>query len=170
MPLLTRVAVCRLPSPVGGANAHEHTRQAINVYLDDARTVSMLRTLLSVIGLCMVSIPRKIVTTAEAIAFENPGDATLREWTIPMARLEGIGYLLLVRRTGVLSSAVGVVLGLIGAIATVAPRQYLNFGLSLAYENSDDITVRSWVTPMTRVLGSTALVLTIASFRGADDE
>ncbi|QIO25124.1 hypothetical protein [Haloarcula sp. JP-L23] len=129
----------------------------------------MLQTLLSVIGLVMVGIPRRIVETAETVAFENPEDAILRGWTIPMARIEGIGYLLLVRRTGLLSGVVGVVFGLIGSVAAVAPRRYLNFGLSLAYENPDDISVKSWVIPMTRVLGITALVMTVVSLRDSDD-
>lgn len=130
----------------------------------------MLRTLLSVIGLVMVSIPRRIVETAETVAFENPEDAILRGWTIPMARLEGIGYLFLVRRTGFLSGVVGVVFGLLGSAAAVVPRRYLDFGLSLAYENPDDITVKSWVIPVTRVLGITALVLTVVSLRSESDD
>jgi len=125
----------------------------------------MLRALLSVIGLVMVSIPRRIVETAEIVAFENPEDAILRGWTIPMARLEGIGYLLLVRRTSVLSRVIGGVFCLFGSASAVAPRQYLDFGLSLAYENPDNITVKSWVIPVTRVLGITALVLTVVSLR-----
>jgi hypothetical protein len=129
----------------------------------------MIRSLLFAIGILMVSIPRRVVETAESVAFENPDDAVLRGWTIPMARLEGIGYLLLGRRTGFFSGVVGVVLGLIGSAATVAPRQYLDFGLSLAYENPDDIVVKSWVIPMTRVLGLAALVLTVLSL-GEEDE
>ena len=129
----------------------------------------MLRTLLTVIGLVMVAIPRRIIENSEAVAFENPEDAILRGWTIPMARLEGIGYLLLVRRTGILSGIAGVIFGLFGSVAAVAPRQYLSFGLSLAYENSNDITVKSWVIPGTRVLGIIALVLTVVSLRGEGD-
>ena len=79
----------------------------------------MLRTLLSVIGLVMVSIPRRIVETAGTVAFETPEDAILRGWTIPMARLEGIGYLLLARRSWFFSGFLGTVLGLSGSAATV---------------------------------------------------
>lgn len=129
----------------------------------------MRRTLLSAVGLGMVSIPRVIVETAAAVAFENPEDATLRGWTIPLARLEGIGYLLLVRRTGSLPGVVGVVIGLFGSAAVVAPRRYLDFGLSLAYENPGDIAVKPWVIPVTRVLGLAALVLTVVSLRGGGD-
>jgi hypothetical protein len=42
--------------------------------------------------------------------------------------------------------------------------------LSLAYENPDDITVKSWVIPMTRVLGTIALLLTVLSLRDEDDD
>ena len=103
----------------------------------------MLRTVLTVIGLVMVSMPRRIIETAEIVAFENPEDAILRGWTIPMARLEGIGYLFLVRRAGFFSRIIGSVFCLFGSVAAIAPRQYLDFGLSLAYENPDDITVKS---------------------------
>ena len=130
----------------------------------------MLRTVLSIVAFVMVASPRRVVEAAEAAAFENPEDARLRGWTIPIARLEGIGWLLLIRRTGFLSGAVGMVFGLIGSVAAVAPRRYLEFGLSLAYENPDDITVKSWVLPMTRVLGVAALVLTGVSLRDASDE
>jgi hypothetical protein len=130
----------------------------------------MLRTLLSALGLALVAIPRRIVTAAESVAFENPADATLRGWTIPMARLEGIGYILLVRRTRFLSEVIGVVFGLFGAAATVRPRRYLEFGLSLAYENPDGITVKSWVLPLTRLLGVAAVVLTVVSLRGAGED
>lgn len=130
----------------------------------------MLRAVVSAIGLLMISIPRRIVDTAERLAFEDPETATLRGGTISIARLEGIGYLLLVRRTGFLSGVLGVIVGLVGSAAAVAPRRYLEFGLALAYENPEDITVKSWVLPWTRVLGLSALVLTIASLRndGAD--
>ena len=139
-------------------------------YFDGPVRASMLRTLLSAIGFVMVLIPRRIVETAETLAFKNPEDARLRGWTITMARVEGIGYLLLVRRTGFLSGVVGMVFGLFGSAAAVAPRQYLDFGLSLAYENPDDITVKSWVIPMTRVLGTIALILTVLSRRDEDDD
>jgi hypothetical protein len=130
----------------------------------------MLRAVLSAIGLLMISMPYRIIDTAERLAFENPERATLRRTTIPIARLEGVGYLLLVRRTGFLSGMIGLVFGLFGSAAAVAPRQYLEGGLSLAYENPEDISVKSWVLPWTRVLGVTAIVLTVASLRddGAD--
>ncbi|MFC6862829.1 hypothetical protein ACFQGE_05070 [Halomicroarcula sp. GCM10025817] len=129
----------------------------------------MFQTLMSVIGLLMVSVPRKIVDAAETLAFENPEDATLRGWTIPMARVEGIGYLLFARRSGFLSGAVSVVFGLFGSMAAILPHWYLNFGLSLAYENPDEITVKSWVIPVTRILGVTAFVLTVVSLRSETD-
>lgn len=130
----------------------------------------MLRGLLSAIGLLMVGVPHSVVNVAETLAFENPEDAKLRGWTIPIARLEGVGYLLFVRRTGLLSGVFGVVFGLIGSVAAIAPRQYLDFGLSLAYENPDDIAVKSWVIPMTRALGVTALVTTVLSLRDSSDD
>ncbi|MFP9193916.1 hypothetical protein ACLI4Q_20105 [Natrialbaceae archaeon A-CW1-1] len=62
------------------------------------------------------------------------------------------------------------VFGLFGSAAAVTLHRYLDLGLSLAYKNPDDITVKSWVIPMTRVLGITALVLTIMSLRGEGDD
>jgi hypothetical protein len=130
----------------------------------------MLRTVLSIVACVMVASPRRVVEVAERAAFENPEDAVLRGWTIPIARLEGLGWLLLIRRTGFISGTVGVMFGLIGSFAAAAPSRYLDFGLSLAYENPDDITVRSWVLPMTRVLGITALGVAVASLRDSGDE
>ena len=133
----------------------------------------MIRTVVSLIALVLVAIPRPFVETAESFAFENPEDAILRGWTIPIARLEGLGYLLLVRRSGFISRVIGVVFGLVGSIAAVAPRQYLEFGLELAYENPDDIIVKPWVLPATRVLGITAFgvsVLLLSTGTRADRE
>ena len=130
----------------------------------------MIRMLLSAIGFVMVVLPRGVVERAETVAFENPEDATLRRSTIPMARVEGAGYLLLGRRSGYLQGFLGTVVGLIGSAAAIAPRQYLTFGLSLAYENPDDITVKPWVIPGTRALGVLAVVLTVPSLRDRDTE
>lgn len=129
----------------------------------------MLRTFLSIIGIVMVSVPRRLVETAEYVAFENPDEAILRDWTIPMARLEGIGYLLFVRPTRFVSDGGGLVIGLFGWAAVIMPRRYLDFGLSLAYENPDDIDVKPWVIPVTRALGIGALVVTVVSLRDDGD-
>ena len=126
----------------------------------------MFRTLLSVVGLAMVTVPRRIVRLAEPLAFENPDAAVLREWTIPLARLEGVAYLLVGRRAGLPSGLVGLAIGLIGAVAAVAPRRYLDFGLSLAYENGDELAVRPWVLPATRAFGLLAALSALRALRG----
>ena len=129
----------------------------------------MARDLLSLLGVVMLAAPGRVVEAAESLAFENPDAAVRREWTLPMARSEGLAYLLLSRRaTG--SSVVGTVFGLLAATAAVAPRRYLRFGLGLAYEDPEDIRVRSWVVPGARVVGLLSVYSVLSAVRRGGGE
>ena len=124
----------------------------------------MLRSLFALVGASMIAVPRRVIAAAETLAFENPEDARLRPWTIPMGRAEGVLYLLLARRSGP-PAAVGSALGLLAGFAALSPRKYLDFGLGLAYENPDEIVVRSWVLPLTRAIGLAWLLATVRRLR-----
>jgi len=129
----------------------------------------MLRRLLTAIGFLLLTAPRGVVETVEPLAFENPDDARLRGWTLPMARLEGLVSVLLARRE---SDGAGLtpVLGLLGAPMVVAPRRYLDWGLSVAYENPADIRVKSWVLPVTRAIGVVYVLAALKSLRKSRTE
>ncbi|MFC6719688.1 hypothetical protein ACFQGT_13125 [Natrialbaceae archaeon GCM10025810] len=128
----------------------------------------MLRTLLLGLSALHVVAPRAIVDRAERIAFANPTTGRLRPWTLATARLEGLLFCwLLLRRPGGDRSAGGALrsaTALLGAAMALAPRSALEFGLRIAYENPENLEVRSWVGPATRLIG--AVYLAVALFSG----
>ncbi|RQH00895.1 hypothetical protein [Natrarchaeobius oligotrophus] len=126
----------------------------------------MLRTLL--IGFCVLETvaPRRIVEACEPLAFANPADGRLRPWTIPIARLEGIAFtLVLVRGTN--PRGLRIPLAGVGLVMALAPQRTVATALEAAYENADDLELRSWVVPATSLLG--ALYVTVALLAGRAD-
>lgn len=124
----------------------------------------MLRSLFVLIGLAMIAVPRRVIETTERLAFENPDEARLRDWTVPMGRGEGVLYLLLARNSSPPASVASLI-GLFAGFAALSPRRYLEFGLGLTYENPDEIRVRKWVLPLTRVVGVAWLLATVTAYR-----
>lgn len=124
----------------------------------------MLRGLLRLWGLVVLLVPRRVVDAFEPIAFENPEDARLRAWSLPIARLEGILFVLLAGRDDG-GDLLATFFTLVGIPAVIAPRRYLEWGLSIAYENPEDVEVRSWVLPFTRALGAIYLLIALRGWR-----
>ena len=119
----------------------------------------MKRTLAIGYGLLHVVVPERIVGAAERLAFENPDAGRLRPWTLPLARLEGLAFALLVARRGGLPAPLKAPFALLGIMLAVSPRRMLAFGLELAYENPDELEAKPWVLPATRLLGVVYVVL-----------
>lgn len=113
----------------------------------------MLRSLLRVYGVCVTLAPKRVIDCWESLAFETTEEAQRRSWIIPLARLEGLVFLIASVREGD-RSRLTTVLGLVGLPALLAPRRYLDWGLKIAYRNADGISVKSWVLPLTRLLGA----------------
>ena len=117
----------------------------------------MRRLLALGLGLLVTLAPERIVDPAERLAFENPDAGRLRPWTLPIARLEGIGWTwLLVSRRG-RGPAFDAALGGLGFVLALVPRTALAVGLAIAYENADELEVRPWVVPAARLLGAAYL-------------
>lgn len=124
------------------------------------------------LGFCLLEIvaPRRLAEAGERIALENPGDGRLRSWTLPMARLEGLVVLWLLVRDDRSLADLRLPLGIFGVVMTLAPRGTLEFGLELAYENPDDLRVKSWVRLATRLLGACYLALGLLAGRADTPE
>ncbi|RQG94695.1 hypothetical protein EA473_11025 [Natrarchaeobius chitinivorans] len=119
---------------------------------------------LALAGVILVLVPRRIVHAAERVAFENPDAGRLRPWTVPMARLEGIVFAwLLVRGDG--WKRLRTPLAALGFVMALVPRSAAAFGLEVAYENPDELEVKSWVVPVTRLLGAWYLVVGLLAGR-----
>ena len=128
----------------------------------------MMRTLVVAVGLLEALFPDRLVARAERFAFENPDDARLRPWTIPMARLEGLAVAWLGLRDGVRPESVARLLGPLGVLLCLFPRQALAFGLAVAYENPEEIEPKPWVGPVTRGIGACYVVLALFSRRAGE--
>ena len=121
----------------------------------------MLRPVLVAVGILEALAPSLIVKPAERIAFENPEDGKLRRWTIPMARIEGVAFVWLAATGRLGSPAVRRMFLGCGILMAAFPRRAVEFGLGLAYENPNDLEVKSWVKPTTRALGILYLILAL---------
>ena len=128
----------------------------------------MMRTLVVAVGLLEALFPDRLVSRAERVAFENPDDARLRPWTIPMARLEGLAFAWIGLYDGVRSESVVRLLGPLGVLMCLFPRQALAFGLAVAYENPGEIEPKPWVGHATRGIGACYVVLALFSRRAAE--
>ncbi|WP_254766289.1 hypothetical protein [Salinilacihabitans rarus] len=131
----------------------------------------MLRTLLAGFGALELLAPARLVDRCERLAYENPEAARLRAWTLPMARLEGLAAVWLALRWERALPGLRPIVALVGVPAALAPRAVLAAALEVAYENPDEIEVRPWVLPATRLLGAVYLAVALFSARvDAPDE
>lgn len=121
----------------------------------------MLRLVLVAVGILEALAPNRIVESAERIAFENPDEGRLRRWTIPMARIEGVAFVWLAGTGRLDSPAVRRMLLACGILMAAFPKRAVESGLGLAYENPDELEVKSWVKPATRALGVVYLMLAL---------
>jgi len=113
----------------------------------------MLRLLLSAIGITELLSPNALIGRAEKLALENPDDCELRSWVVPGARVEGFLILVSMWRSDRSYSAFKQFLGLIGLLALVFPRAYVDYGAELAYTDASECKWKLWVYVGTRVVG-----------------
>ncbi|MCL9814824.1 hypothetical protein [Natranaeroarchaeum aerophilus] len=126
----------------------------------------MARRLLILAGLIELLVPGRVINAAERIALENPDDCELRAWTIPMARLEALVWLLLARR-GDPHGRVRKLFAFVCGPAVLFPRRYVDVGARLAYADPDRCEWKPWVVPATRVMGMCVVLAFLA--RGDGD-
>ncbi|WP_380674848.1 hypothetical protein [Salinigranum sp. GCM10025319] len=109
----------------------------------------MAHRTLALVGLLEALFPRGVIELGERLAFRDRGESVLRSWVVPVARLEGLLWVLAARR----GSGAGPFLGVAGLPLVLAPKRTVDAMLSLVYKNSDTIELAPWVVPVTRVLG-----------------
>jgi hypothetical protein len=125
----------------------------------------MASSLLTLIGLVETLFPGRVVAVAERLAFRDRGEAELRSWVRPAARVEGLLWVLLARRGA--SPSLRLLLGFLGVPLVLAPRRAAAVGLRLAYERSETIELASWVTPATRAVGLVYVFIGVRTVRRA---
>ncbi|QSG03736.1 hypothetical protein [Natranaeroarchaeum sulfidigenes] len=127
----------------------------------------MARRLLALVGVIELLVPGRVIEAAERIALENPDDTELRAWTIPMARLEALVWLLLARR-GDPHGRVRKLFAFLCGPAALVPRRYVDVGARLVYTDPDRCEWKPWVVPATRVFGILCILLALST-RGETD-
>ncbi|SEH17599.1 hypothetical protein SAMN04487967_3280 [Natronorubrum sediminis] len=130
----------------------------------------MRRLLVLAAGLFVAVAPKPFVETVERLAFENADVGHRRPWTVPMARLKGLVFCLLLVRSPTNIRALSGALAALGFVLAVLPRRALEVGLRVAYENPDDLEVKPWVLPIARVLGASYVAVAAFSRRAGTSE
>ncbi len=113
----------------------------------------MGRPLSAVYGFALLVVPERVLDAWEPMAYDEMGASDRRSTTVQIARLKGlffVAYAISDDGSGTFRS----LLGVFGLPAMLAPRQYLETGLQIGYTNASDISVRSWVVTLTRLLGA----------------
>lgn len=130
----------------------------------------MRRLLVLAAGLVVAVVPKPFVETVERLAFENADVGRRRPWTVPIARLKGLGFCLLLVRSPNRVRALSGSLAVLGFVLAVLPGRALEVGLRVAYENPDDLEVKPWVLPIARVLGASYVAVAAFSRRADTSE
>ena len=113
----------------------------------------MLRTVLTPIAIVEVLWPETLIDTAEEIALDNPDECELMSWVVPGARLEGFVFLVLMWRNNTSYSRFKKFLGVIGILALLYPRAYVDYAAGIAYTDASTCEWKPWVYPGTRLIG-----------------
>lgn len=121
----------------------------------------MLRKLLTTICTIEVLSPNVLIRNAERLALENPEDCDVRSWVAPVARLEGVVFLILMWRSDASYSTFKKFLGVIGLLALLYPRAYVDYGTKMAYTSASTPEWRPWVYTGTRVIGVLYLLVAL---------
>lgn len=125
----------------------------------------MTRILLAALGVVMALFPDRVLSGYERIAFEAPEKATTRSWIPGAIRAEGLAFALPGAVGGAAHAWLLRIIGVVGAFAAVAPRQYLALGGRVAYERATELQWRAGFVTVTRGLGVLCVALAIRAGR-----
>lgn len=130
----------------------------------------MLRTLLILFGIVEIIVPKPIIDTCERIGLENPEETELRPGAAILARLEGVLVVWLLVRGRDQSPLAETVMGTAGVLALLYPKPLIRFTQSFAYQNPEELKLKRWVTPATRLLGALYLLVVFLSRRAGNEQ
>lgn len=125
----------------------------------------MLRKLFTAILTVELLAPQALMDAAERVALRDPGTSELRSWVVPGARLEGLLFLGMLWRSDRSYSAFKKLLGAVGLLAFLRPREYVDYGSRAAYRNAPTIEWRPWVYTGTRLIGLLYLLVALGEFK-----
>ena len=125
----------------------------------------MLRKLLVAFGIVEIIKPGPIIDACERIGLENTDEARLRPLGNVLARLEGLLFVWVLVRGRERSPLTSSALTLAGLVAAVYPRPLIRLSQAFAYDNPEELRLRSWVEPAARLLGILYLLVVYLSSR-----
>ena len=125
----------------------------------------MLRMLLSAVGITELLSPNALIDRTEQLALENPDECELRSWVVPGARIEGVLILASMWRTDRSYSTFKQFLGVVGLLALMFPRAYLDYGAELAYTDASNCRWKPWVYSGTRLVGLLYVIIALNELR-----
>lgn len=125
----------------------------------------MLREILVTIGIVELVAPESLIEAAEHLALENPEECERKPWVIPVARVEGAVFLVLLWRSDSSYATFKKLLGPIGIPAFLLPRLYIDYAAAIAYRDASTCQWKSWVYPFTRLVGVLYVILALAEWR-----
>lgn len=125
----------------------------------------MLRKVLTPITIVEVLRPETLIDAAEEIALDNPDECELKSWVVPGARLEGLVFLVLMWRSNTSYSRFKKFLGVIGILALLYPRVYVDYAAEIAYTDASTCEWKSWVYPGTRLIGVLYVSIALTELR-----
>lgn len=126
----------------------------------------MLRKLLIGFGLVEIIKPAPIIDACERIGLANPEEAQLRDRALDVARIEGLFVVWLLLRGRSRAPLVSAFFTVVGTVALLFPRPLIRATQRLAYENADELELKSWIGPATRALGLSYLLVVVLSGDG----
>lgn len=125
----------------------------------------MLRKILTVIGLVNILSPQALIDAAERLALKNPGECEIKSWVVPIARMEGAFYLFLAWRSDASYTGFKKFLGVIGALALLYPRVFVDYSAEIAYHEAENCQWKPWVYPLARLIGIIYLLIALNELR-----
>ena len=125
----------------------------------------MLRKLLTTVCTIEVLAPEPLITITERLALDNPEDCDLQSWVTPGARLEGLVILGMMWRSEESYSAFKKFLGVIGLLALLYPRTYVDYGAKVAYTPESTPEWKPWVYTGTRLVGLLYVLMSLNELR-----
>ena len=125
----------------------------------------MARKLLAGLGIVMSLFPNRVTDWYGRIAFENPETPVGKPWLGSAVRAEGlvIGFLGLIGGRGY--AWLLNLMGLAGGIVVLFPKQYLDWGAGVAYQNPEEIEWVDWFPAVARGLGVLYVVGSLRAFK-----
>ncbi len=125
----------------------------------------MFRKFLLAVGLVEILTPEEFLESAERFALENPEECARKSWVVPFARAEGLFFLWLAWRGGDSVSTFKTSLGIVGLVALLYPRVFVDQAAEFAYADAERCRWKAWCYPVTRLVGILYIIVALDELR-----